>query len=161
MSAPGSPADALEGRFDGSHLRIAVLCARYHGTITHALLERCVATLVAHGVADEAIEVVQVPGAWELPQAAARLARAAPYDAIVAIGCVIRGETPHFDYVAGEAARGLTDVSLAHDVPVVMGVLTTDTEAQALERADPDGQDKGREFALAALEMGLLFRDFT
>lgn len=159
MSAPGSPADALDGRLDGTQLRIAILCARFHGEITRALLDRCRITLRAHGVDEAATRVVQVPGAWELPQAAARLARTTPCDAIVAIGCVIRGETPHFDYVAGEAARGLTDVALAHDVPVVMGVLTTDTEEQAWERADPEGQDKGREFALAALEMGLLFRE--
>lgn len=161
MSGPGSYADALQGSLDGSELRIAILCARFHEEITGALLERCTATLEGHGVPSASIRTLRVPGAWELPQAAGRLAGLERYDAIVAIGCVIRGDTPHFDFVAGEAARGLTDVSLAYDVPVILGVLTTETEQQALDRARMDGQDKGRELALAALEMGLLFRELT
>lgn len=161
MSGSGSYADSLEGSLDGEGLRVAILCARFHESITGTLLERCHATLEAHGVDAEAIHVLRVPGAWELPQAAGRLAGLERYDALVAIGCVIRGDTPHFDFVAGEAARGLTDVSLAYDVPVILGVLTTETEEQALERARVEGQDKGRELALAALEMGLLFRELT
>lgn len=158
MSGPGSYADALEGRLDGRGLRIGVICARFHGEITEALRDRCVATLRHHRVADDDIEVVRVPGAWELPQAAARIAGLDRHDALVAIGCVVRGETPHFDYVAGEAARGLAEVARDYDVPVILGVLTTEDEVQARERAAEDGQDKGRELALAALEMALLYR---
>lgn len=158
MSGPGSYSDQLDGRLDGRGLRIGLVCARFHGEITEALRDRCIATLRHHRVADDDIEVVRVPGAWELPQAVHRLARLGRHDVVVAIGCVIRGETPHFDYVAGEAARGLADVARAHDLPVILGVLTTEDEAQARERSAPDGQDKGRELALAALEMGLLFR---
>jgi 6,7-dimethyl-8-ribityllumazine synthase len=150
--------DALDGALDGRGLRVAVLCTRFHGPITERLLERCLATLNAHGVAEADVEVVRVPGAWELPQATARLASLDRHDALVAIGCVIRGDTPHFDYVAGEATRGLGAVARDHDRPVIFGVLTTDTEEQAWERAREDGQDKGRELALAALEMGLLYR---
>lgn len=161
MSGPGSYADALEGRFDGRGLRVAVVCARFHGDITEALRDRCVDTLRRHGVADEDVEVVRVPGAWELPQATHRLAGLGRFDVLVAIGCVIRGETPHFDYVAGEAARGLAETARERGVPVILGVLTTENEAQARERAAPEGQDKGRELALAALEMGLLYRGLT
>ncbi len=161
MSGPGSYADALAGRLDGRGLRIALVCTRFHAAITEQLLERCRVTLVEHGVSEDEMTVVRVPGAWELPQAVGRLAGLERHDAIVALGCVVRGETPHFDFVAGEAARGLADVARDFDLPVIFGVLTTETEAQALARARPDGQDKGRELALAALEMGHLFRHLT
>lgn len=161
MSGPGSYADALAGRLDGRGLRVAVVCARFHAGITEQLLERCTSTLNEHGVADADIEVVRVPGAWELPQVVGRIAGLDRHDVLVAIGCVVRGETPHFDFVAGEAARGLADVARDFDVPVIFGVLTTETEAQALARARQDGQDKGRELGLAALEMGILYRDLS
>jgi 6,7-dimethyl-8-ribityllumazine synthase len=158
LSGPGSYTDALAGTLDGSGLRIAILCTRFHGPITERLRDRCRATLIEHGVAEDAIDDVRLPGAWELPQVAARVAGLDRYEAVVAIGCVIRGDTPHFDYVAGEATRGLGEVARDYDVPVIFGVLTTDTEDQAWERAREDGQDKGRELGLAALEMGLLYR---
>jgi 6,7-dimethyl-8-ribityllumazine synthase len=159
VTGSGSYHAQLEGRLDGRGLRIAVLAARFHAAITETLLERCLEGLRDHGVDDADVEVVRVPGAWELPQVAALLARRGGFDALVALGCVIRGETPHFDFVAGEAARGLGAVARAGACPVIFGVLTTDTEGQARERADPAGQDKGRELALAALEMARLFRD--
>lgn len=161
MSGGGSYAGQLEGRLDGAGLRVAVVVARFHGHVTEVLLERCLAGLHEHGVADDAVTVARVPGAWELPQAADRIARLGAHDAIVALGCVVRGDTPHFDFVAGEAARGLGEVSRRHGCPVVFGVLTTDTRTQAIERAAPDGQDKGREAALAALEMSLLYRELS
>ena len=159
MSGVGSYQGQLDGQLDGRGLRVAVVAARFNGHVTDTLLERCLVGLREHHVSDGDVAVIRVPGAWELPQAAARLARAGAHDAIVALGCVIRGETPHFDYVAGEAARGLAEVAREVGVPVVFGVLTTDDEEQALVRAAPDGQDKGREAALAALEMSLLFRE--
>lgn len=119
---------------------------------------RCRDTLAAHGVAEADIETVPVPGAWELPQVVARLAGLQRHDVLIALGCVIRGDTPHFDFVAGEAARGLADTARDYDVPVILGLLTTENESQAVERASPEGQDKGRELGLAALEMGLLYR---
>jgi 6,7-dimethyl-8-ribityllumazine synthase len=159
VSEAGSYRQGLEGRLDGAGLRFALVAARFHAPVTETLLERCLGGLREHGVAAGDIEIVRVPGAWELPQAVARLARAGRHDALVALGCVIRGETPHFDFVAGEAARGLAGIGARGECPVLFGVLTTDTEAQATERAHPDGQDKGREIALAALEMALLYRD--
>lgn len=159
MSGPGSYLGRLEGNFDGRDLWITIVVSRFHLEITETLLERCTRGLHDHGVPDEQVRVVRVPGAWELPQAAALVAKTGRADAIVALGCVIRGDTPHFDFVAGEAARGLGAVGRESGVPVILGLLTTDTEAQARERADPDGLDKGREAALAALEMALLFRE--
>ena len=162
MSGSGSYADALEGRLEGLGTepgrgrRFAVLVARFHGPVTELLLRRVRETLLEHGVREGDVEIHRVPGAWELPQAAAVAARTERFDAVVALGCVIRGETPHFDYIAGEAARGLGRVATETGVPVIFGVLTTETEAQAVERADPDGQDKGREAALGALEMAIL-----
>lgn len=161
MSGPGSYADALAGRLDGRGLRIGIVRARFHDEIIGLLHERCVATLKEHQVAADDIETVYVPGAWELPQAVARWAGLERHDVLIALGCVIRGETPHFDFVAGEAARGLADVARDYDVPVILGVLTTETEEQALDRARESGQDKGRELALAAVEMGLLYRDLA
>lgn len=161
MSGPGSYADALAGNLDGRGLRVAIVRARFHDDIIGRLEKRCLETLQSHGVAAADIETVVVPGAWELPQVVARLAGLERHDVFVALGCVIRGETPHFDFVAGEAARGLAGAARDYDVPVIFGVLTTETEDQALERARSDGQDKGRELALAAIEMGLLYRDLA
>ena len=161
MSAEGSYTTQLEGELDGSGLRIAVVCARFHGDITGHMLSSARVTLEEHGVASDDITVHRVPGAWELPWATGRVAAAHGYDAVIAIGCVIRGDTPHFDYVAGEASRGLMQISLAEDVPVILGLLTTETREQAEERADPARQDKGREIALAAIEMALLARDVS
>jgi 6,7-dimethyl-8-ribityllumazine synthase len=114
--------------------------------------------LSIHGVADDAIDVVTVPGAFELPLCAQRLAVTGRYDALVCLGAVVRGETPHFDYVAGEAARGLAEVARRHDVPIAFGVLTTDTIEQALARAGGERGNKGYEAAVTALEMVQVLR---
>lgn len=160
MSREGSYIDQLEGRLSGSGLRIAVVAARFNGHVTDVMLRRCLETLVEHHCDEAALDAIRVPGAFELPQAVSRLVRTGRFDAVVALGCVIRGETPHFDFVAGEAARGLGEIGTRGEVPVIFGVLTTETEAQAQERARPapEGQDKGREAALAALEMAHLYR---
>lgn len=146
---------------DGSGMRFAVVAARFNPEITDTLLAGALARLAQHGVPAEDVDVYQVPGAWELPQTAARLATRAGHHGIIALGCVIRGETPHFDYVAGEAAYGLGEVARLSPVPVVFGVLTTDTRAQAARRADPKGMDKGGEAASAAVEMALLFDELA
>ena len=127
--------------------RVAIVVSRFHEKITTKLLERAREALRRGGIADENVEVISVPGAFELPVVAEAAAASERYDAIVALGCVIRGETPHFEYVAGEAARGLGNVALAHCIAVGFGVLTTETETQALARVD-----KGAEAVQAALE---------
>lgn len=147
----------LEGRTSGRGRRFALLASRFNAHVTDALLERARATLLRHDVAEADVEVFRVPGAWELPQVALRVAGTGRFQAVVALGCVIRGDTPHFDFIAAEAASGLADVARRTGVPVIFGVLTTDTEAQALERADPELGDKGTEAAVAALEMAALF----
>lgn len=130
------------------------MASRFNADVTEALLASAVATLTEHGA--EAVDVHRVPGAWELPLACAQLARAKRHHAVLAFGCLVRGETAHFDVIAHECARGLGAVQLETGVPVAFGVLTTETERQALERADPKRGAKGREVALAALEMAEL-----
>jgi len=156
VSGDGSYTDALQGQLDGTGLRIAIVATRFHAEFVDRMHQAARSTLLEHGVAEESIQVVQVPGAWELPHAVKRVARTGGPDAIIALGCVIRGDTPHFDFVAGEAARGLMDVSLNEKTPVILGLLTTETREQAEERANPARQNKGREVALAALEMAAL-----
>ncbi|MDE2804088.1 MAG: 6,7-dimethyl-8-ribityllumazine synthase [Gemmatimonadota bacterium] len=131
--------------------RIGLLVARFNSLVTEQLLDGAKTRLLARGIPAEQILVDYVPGAWDLPQAARRMARSGRYDAIIAIGCVIRGETAHFDYVAGHASDGLGEVALSAGIPVVFGVLTTDNGQQAMARADTGGADKGGEFAEAAL----------
>ena len=133
--------------------RVALLVSRFNSLITEQMLAGARRRLVERGVGPGDVSVLYVPGAWDMPQAARRLADSGRYDAIVAIGCVIRGETSHFDYVAGHASEGLGRVALGSDIPVVFGVLTTDTAEQAMVRADPHGADKGGEFADATLAM--------
>ena len=131
--------------------------SRFNETITQRLLEGALDAFVRHGVAFDDVDVFWVPGAWELPAAARRVAATERYDALVALGAVIRGDTPHFDYVAGEASRGLSLASADFDVPIAFGVLTCDTMAQAEARAGGEHGNKGWDAALAALEMADLF----
>ena len=154
MSGDGSP----EIQVDGSGLRVAVVAARWHQEVMDGLLDGARRGLAESGVSD--VTEVRVPGAFELPVAAARLA-AAGFDAVVALGVVIRGGTPHFEYVCQAATAGLTQVAVGTGVPVGFGVLTVDTEAQALHRAGLRGsrEDKGREAVLAALETVVALRD--
>ena len=137
----------------GQGRRCAVVVSRFNELITQRLLDGALDGLVRHGVAFDDVDVFWVPGAWELPAAARRAAAADRYDAIVALGAVIRGDTPHFDYVAGEASRGLAAASADFDIPIAFGVLTCDTMAQAEARAGGEHGNKGWDSALAALEM--------
>jgi len=143
---------SYEGQAAGP-ARVAVACAKFNGAITVRLLDGVLGGLKDHGVPLESVAVVWVPGAVELPLAASRLCRSGDYDAVIALGAVIRGDTAHFDFVAGECAAGLQRVALDTGLPVVFGVLTTDTVAQAEERALADKTNKGYEAALTALEM--------
>ena len=150
--------DVQLGDFTIDGARFAIVAARFNAEVTEALLEAAVATLAEHGVADDHVTVVQVPGAFEIPITAKRLAASGRYEAIIALGAIIRGDTPHFDYVAGECARGVARVAIAEDVPVIFGVLTTDSDAQARARAGGELGNKGSEAALAGLEMVSLLR---
>lgn len=136
----------------GTSHRVAVLVSRYNEVVTRRLLDGAREALTAGGIPESGIDVVWVPGAFELPVAAEQAAVSGAYRAIVALGCVIRGETPHFEYVAGEAARGLADVARDHRIAVGFGVLTTEDQAQALARAGGAAGNKGLEAARAALE---------
>jgi 6,7-dimethyl-8-ribityllumazine synthase len=137
---------------------VGIVLARFNEAVTSRLLAGAVQALGEHGVADDAIDVATVAGAFELPLCAQRLAATGRYDALVALGAVIRGETPHFDYVAGEAAAGVSRVALAHDLPIAFGVLTTDTMEQALARAGGEHGNKGFDAAVTALEMVALLQ---
>ncbi len=143
--------------FKVEEARIALLVARFNNMVTEQLLSGARERLLARDVAEDRIGVYRVPGAWDLPQAARRIAESGRYDAIVAIGCVIRGETAHFEYVAGHASDGLGQVALGANIPVVFGVLTTETAEQALTRADVYDANYGREFADSALTMLALY----
>ena len=138
--------------------RFALIAARFNAPLVEKLVAGAEGAQRQAGAADADVELHWVPGAWELPTAALWLASTERFTAIVALGCVIRGDTPHFDFVAGECARGLMQVQLDTGMPVAFGVLTVDSEAQAAERADPKRLDKGGEAAVAALEMANLVR---
>lgn len=148
----------LEGDFTVHDARIAIVAARFNGFIVNSLVSGAVDALHRHGTALDAIELVWVPGAFELPLAVQRLARSQRFDAIIALGAVIRGSTPHFDYVAGECAKGIAKISLDQDIPVAFGVLTVDTIEQAVERAGTKAGNKGVDAALTVLEMVSLLR---
>ena len=139
-------------------MRIGIALARFNQAVTDRLIAGALEALVQQGVADDAIDVATVPGAFELPLCAQRLASTGRYDALICLGAVVRGETPHFDFVAGEAARGIGEISRRFDLPVAFGLLTTDTIEQALARAGGDRGNKGAEAALTALEMVQVLR---
>jgi 6,7-dimethyl-8-ribityllumazine synthase len=145
--------ETIEGQPVGKRRRIAIVCSRFNGEVTSKLLDGAVAALEGAGVAAANIEVVLVPGAFELPLAARSLARTKRFDAIVALGAVIRGETDHYDHVCRAAQEGLLRVGLDEDLPVMFGVLTCDTEEQALDRAGGRHGNKGADVALDALRM--------
>jgi 6,7-dimethyl-8-ribityllumazine synthase len=145
------------GSPSGEGRRFAVIASRFNETVTQKLVDGALDALVRHGAAVDDVDLVWVPGAWELPAAARRLLATERYDALVAVGAVIRGDTPHFDYVAGEASRGLSDASAAFETPIGFGVLTCDDMAQAEARAGGEHGNKGWDAALAALEMADLF----
>ncbi len=147
----------FEGQLVAGKAKYAILVARFNSFIVESLLEGAIDTLKRHGVDENDIEIYRVPGAFEMPIAAKRIAAKKKHDAIIALGAVIRGGTPHFDYVAGECTKGLAQVSLDADVPVSFGVLTVDSIEQAIERAGTKAGNKGGEAALTALEMVNLF----
>lgn len=148
----------IEGDFTQCSGRYALVVGRFNGFVVESLVAGAVDTLRRHGISDGDITIVRVPGAYEMPLAVKRVAEAGHYDAIIALGAVIRGGTPHFEYVAGEAASGIGAVSLETDIPVSFGVLTVDSIEQAIERSGTKAGNKGAEAAITALEMVSLFK---
>ena len=148
----------IEGSLDARSLKVAIVVARFNSFITDRLLAGACDTLARSGCNLDEVEIVKVPGSWELPLAAKTLAGQRRHDAIIALGAVIRGETPHFDYVAAHAASGLAQVQIETGVPVAFGVLTTNTVEQAIDRAGAKAGNKGSDAALTAVEMANLIR---
>jgi 6,7-dimethyl-8-ribityllumazine synthase len=148
----------LQGAIDASGLRIAIVVSRFNDFVTDRLLSGAKDALAAAGAAPDAIDTVSVPGAYEVPQAARAAASTGAYDAVVCLGCLIRGETPHFEYISEAVAHGILSASAATGVPMSFGVLTTNSAEQALERAVPGSANKGWEAATAAVEMATLRR---
>ena len=146
-----------EGTLVGAGLKFGLVVSRFNEFISSNLLEGCIDTLTRHGVQDSAIDAVWVPGAFEISLAALKLAKSKKSDAIICLGTVIRGSTPQFEFVAGEAAKGVARVSLDTLVPCIFGVITADTLEQAIERAGTKDGNKGRDAALSAIEMANLY----
>jgi 6,7-dimethyl-8-ribityllumazine synthase len=148
----------VEGNFQNASARYGIAVARFNSFIVDKLLDGAIEALQKHGVMDRDITIVRVPGAYELPVAVKKMAASENYDAIIALGAVIRGGTPHFEYVAGECVKGLSHVSMESGLPIAFGVLTVNTIEQAIERAGTKAGNKGEEAALTAMEMVSLLR---
>jgi 6,7-dimethyl-8-ribityllumazine synthase len=142
----------VEGRLNARDMRVGIVAARFNEFIVDQLLKGALDALKRHGANPRDVTVVRVPGAWEMPLVAKRMAASRRFDGILALGAVIRGSTPHFDYVAGECSKGLGQAGLAHDVPLAFGVLTTDTIEQAIERAGTKAGNKGADAAVSLIE---------
>lgn len=149
----------LEGKLTAKNMKIAIVIARFNEFITSKLLSGCIDCLIRHEAADEDLTVAWVPGAFEIPMAAKKLAESGKYDAVICLGAVIRGATPHFDYVCAEASKGIAQVSMQTGVPVAFGVLTTENIQQAVERAGTKAGNKGVDCAMTAMEMVNLFKE--
>jgi len=143
----------IRGKFDATGKKFGLVAGSFNEFIVSKLVDGAIDTLVRHGASVDDITVAWTPGAFEIPVVARRMVDAKRYDAVIALGCVIRGGTPHFDYVAGEAAKGVGAVAMNADIPVQFGILTTDTIEQAIERAGTKAGNKGAEAAMAAIEM--------
>jgi 6,7-dimethyl-8-ribityllumazine synthase len=142
-----------KGSQNATGLAVGIVASKFNKSVTSRLLTECIKALTAAGASDEAIEVVRVPGAFEIPLVARELARSGRFDAVICLGAVIRGDTPHFEFISAEVSRGILQASLETNLPVVFGVLTTDTVAQAVERADPARLNRGADAAKTAIEM--------
>lgn len=151
--------NVLEGKLTAKDMKVAIVVARFNEFITSKLLSGCLDCLKRHEAADEDLTVAWVPGAFEIPMAAKKLAESGKYDAVICLGAVIRGATPHFDYVCAEASKGIAQVSMQTGVPVAFGVLTTENIQQAVERAGTKSGNKGVDCAMTAMEMVNLFKE--
>ncbi len=149
----------VEGDFSTVTANFAIVVARFNSFVVEGLLSGAIDTLKRHGISENNITVVRVPGAFEMPVATQKVVKTGDFDAVIALGAVIRGATPHFDYVAGECASGLARIALEEEIPVAFGVLTPDTIEQAIERSGTKAGNKGADVAMSALEMVSLFRN--
>jgi 6,7-dimethyl-8-ribityllumazine synthase len=147
----------IEGLLNASGKRFGIVASRFNELITKKLLEGAIDCLIRHNAQQDKITIAWVPGSFEIPVVAGKMAKSGKYDAVICLGAVIRGNTPHFDYVAAEVSKGIASVSLAHELPVIFGVLTTDTIEQAVERAGTKSGNKGWDAAQTAIEMVDLF----
>jgi len=153
--------EIVEGHLSAEGFRFAIIVSRFNDFICSKLTEGAMDALLRHGCKEDQIFLVRVPGAFEMPLAAKRVAQSGKYDAVICLGAVIRGSTPHFDYVAAEVSKGLANVGLESNIPVTFGVLTTDNLEQAIERAGSKSGNKGYEAAMAAIEMADLFKKLS
>ncbi len=149
----------LEGQLSAEGFKFGIIVSRFNDFISSRLVEGAMDALVRHGATEEQVSVIKVPGAFEIPLTAKKLAESGRYDAVICLGAVIRGSTPHFDYVAAEVSKGIASVSLESRIPVTFGVLTTDNLEQAIERAGSKSGNKGYDVAMAAIEMVNLFKE--
>ncbi len=152
-------AKIMEGRLSAEGMRFALVVSRFNDFICSRLVDGALDALKRHGAKEDTIPVVKVPGAFELPLAAKKIALTGDYDAVICLGAVIRGATPHFDYVAAEVSKGIANVSLETNLPIIFGVITTENIEQAIERAGSKSGNKGYEAAMAAMEMANLFKE--
>lgn len=150
----------FEGKLVGTDLKVAIVVSRFNDFITNRLLDGAKDTLARHGVEDSNIDVAYVPGAFEIPLVSKKLAQKGEYDAVITLGCVIRGATSHYDYVCNEVAKGVSKANDVSDIPVIFGVLTTESIEQAVERAGTKAGNKGAEAAVSAIEMANLLKQF-
>ena len=151
-------AKIIEGKLEGKGIKIGIVAGRFNEFITNRLVSAALDCLKRHGTSEDSVEIAWVPGSMEIPMIAKKMAATNKYDAIICLGCVIRGATPHFDYVASEVAKGVAQVGLSSGVPVIFGVLTTESIEQAIERAGTKSGNKGWDAALAAIEMSNLIK---
>ena len=149
-------ANIIEGKLQADGKKFGIVVSRFNNFISDRLLEGALDALIRSGAAEDDIDIVKVPGAFEIPLLSQKMAQKGKYDAVICLGAVIRGATPHFDYVSSEATKGIANVSLQHGIPVILGILTTDTIEQAIERAGTKAGNKGWESAIAAVEMANL-----
>jgi len=147
------------GNFDGKGLKVGIVVSRFNNFITEKLLNGAIDCLTRHNVDENSISVFWVPGSYEIPAVAKKIASLNKFDAIICLGCVIRGDTPHFDFIASEVSKGVAQVSLETNIPVIFGVLTTDTIEQAIERAGTKAGNKGFDAALSAIELANLYKN--
>ncbi|MBU1061246.1 MAG: 6,7-dimethyl-8-ribityllumazine synthase [Candidatus Omnitrophica bacterium] len=150
----------IQGQLVAKGKKFGVIASRFNDFITNRLLEGCIDTLLRHGAKESDLEVVWVPGAFEIPVLAQRMAKSKKYDAVICLGTVIRGATPHFDYIASEVAKGIAQVCISTGVPTIFGIITADSIDQAIERAGTKDGNKGRDAASSAIEMANLVEQF-
>ncbi len=153
------PGRIYEGHLSAQGLKIGIVVSRFNEFISQKLLGGAMDALIRHGADEEAVEVAWVPGAFEIPLTAKQMAASGRYDCLICLGCIIRGATPHFDYVAAESSKGIAQVALQSELPVAFGILTTDTIEQAIERAGTKAGNKGWDAAVTAIEMANLFKE--